>query len=54
MDGFENGGMFRSLEEEKLVEAEPQQIARVVIQMLRPERADPKIEQTEMAQDPVK
>ena len=48
-DCLENRRMFRGLEQKKLVETEPQQIARLVIETTRPQDIGPKIEKREIA-----
>src|SRR5437763_12588307 len=53
LDRFINRGVFRNLEQKQLVKAEPQQIARSMVEMSRAESADPEIEQSEIPQNTV-
>jgi hypothetical protein len=53
LHGFENCGVLRSLEEKQLIEAQPEQIARIMVDMTGPELADPKIEQDQVPQNTV-
>jgi hypothetical protein len=54
LDRFKDGRVRWSIETEKLIKAEPQDIAKIDIQMRRAEAIDPKIEQREISQHPVK
>ena len=53
LDRFEDRRVFRSFEQEELVKAEPQQIARIVVEMSGAQRIDPEIEQRQVSQDAV-
>ena len=53
LHGFVNRGVLRSLEEKQLIEAQPKQIARIVVEMTGPEFADPKIEQDQVPENTV-
>ncbi len=52
--GLENGRVLRGLDQEHLVEAETQEVARVVVYSVGPQLRDPEVEQREIAQNPVK
>src|ERR1700736_648678 len=54
LDRFKDGRVRWSIETEKLIKAEPQDIAKIDIQIRRAEAIDPKIEQREISQHTVK
>src|SRR2546423_2098311 len=52
-DRFVNRGVLWSPEKKQLIEAQPQQISGIVVEMTGAEFADPKIDQDEVAQNAV-
>ena len=53
MDGFINGRVLRRLEKKELIESEPQQVPRIVIEMAGTKHCDPEIEQRQVAEDSI-
>ena len=52
-DGLENCRMLRSFEQEQLIKAEPQKIARIAIETAGTKAIDPEIEQSQVPQNGV-
>jgi hypothetical protein len=53
LHGFVNGSVLRSVKKKQLIKSQPEQIARIVVEMTGPEFADPEIEQDQVAQNAV-
>src|SRR5205814_911570 len=52
-NGLKNRRMLRGLEHEQLIKPEPQKIAGIVVEMSGSQGIDPKVEQSQMAQDAI-
>ena len=53
LHGFVNRGVLRRLEKKQLIEAQPEQIARIMVEMTGPEFVNPKIEQDQAPENSV-
>ena len=50
---FVDGGVLRSLEKKQLIQSQPQQITRIVIEMTGTKLTNPKVEQSQVAQNAI-
>ncbi len=53
MDRLVNGRVLRRLEKKELIESEPQQVTRIVIEMAGTKHGDPEVEQRQVAKDSI-